>query len=417
MDVLHVDPERGWGGGEVQVCRCCASWRRAATARGWRPTRAAGWRARRPRGRRRRSCRCRSRTRSTCAPGVRLRRLVGGPRRRALPHRARARAGAVAAAASARAWWSRGAWTTCRAAAPYARWLYNRAVDVVIAISDGRARGAACAPGVRADAHPRRAERDRSSTAVRGGRRARGAAIRAAWGVGGGRRRSCSSLGALERRKGHAVLLERPAGWLAAGIAAALRLLRRRERARGAAPARRGALGDRVVLRRASGSDVARLPRGGRRRGAAVAARGARRRRARGDGGGAAGGGEPRRRPRRGRRRRRDRAARAARATPASLADALARAGARSGAARARSGEAGRRPRPRALHRRADGGRHARLLRGGRHARREGEAARGAGAPLARRARAGGRRPDARPASSGAASSASRPRRRCRWCT
>ena len=96
MDVLHVDPERGWGGGEVQVLSLLrelgarAAIVRDARGRSARPAGAGGGG-----GRRRRSCRCAIRNHVDVAAGLRLRRLVARPRRRPLPHGARARDGAV----------------------------------------------------------------------------------------------------------------------------------------------------------------------------------------------------------------------------------------------------------------------------------------------------------------------------------
>ena len=182
MRVLHVDPERGWGGGEVQVVSLLrelrgARPRVARRRRPARPARARGGRALGIAGRAAADREPRRRARRRCASA----RLVARARRRPLPHRARARAGAVLPRPAARAWWSRGAWTTCRAAGRTSRWLYNRAVDVGDRDLGRACARRCCAPACDADAHPRRAERvDPERVAAAAGRarrrpRARGA--------------------------------------------------------------------------------------------------------------------------------------------------------------------------------------------------------------------------------------------------
>ena len=200
MRVLHVDPERGWGGGETQVLGLA----RALVTRGHAVTLAAD-----PAGRLAAAA-----TGLAIVPlpiahhadvraGLRLRRLAGDVD---VVHFHTARAHAMAPLCR-----GRGARLVVTRrmdyvprGGPYARYLYNRGVDAVIAISEG-VRAALLRAGVR----PERI------TVVPSGvdplaKRARPGAretLRAAWGV---RPEELVVLvvGALERRKGHAVLLD-----------------------------------------------------------------------------------------------------------------------------------------------------------------------------------------------------------------
>jgi glycosyltransferase involved in cell wall biosynthesis len=209
MDILHVDPERAWGGGEVQVLALL----RELAARGHRSRVAAD-----PRGQ---LARAAAAAGFPVAPlavanaidvraGVRLRRLVAG---HDVVHFHTARAHALAPFCrrpGARLVVTRRMDYVPRGG-PYARWLYNRAVDAVIAISEG-VRAALLRAGVDADrirVVPSGID-PTSADAPPGAR----AAVRAAWGVAADEL-LVLVLGALERRKGHAVLLaaaERLAG-------------------------------------------------------------------------------------------------------------------------------------------------------------------------------------------------------------
>ncbi len=241
MDVLHVDPERGWGGGEVQVLLLL----RELAARGHRSRLAAD-----PRGRLAREAAAAGIPVEPLAianaidvgAGMRLRRLASG---HDVVHFHTARAHAMAP-------FCRGAGTRLVVTrrmdyvprgGPYVRWLYNRTVDAVIAISDG-----VRAALVRAGVEPARIRvvpsgiDPRSLEAPPGGR----VALRSAWGVANDEV-LVLQLGALEGRKGHAVLLA-----AAARLAADGRPLRyvfcgaggeRRTLERAAAP-----LGDAVVF-------------------------------------------------------------------------------------------------------------------------------------------------------------------------
>jgi L-malate glycosyltransferase len=213
MDVLHVDPERGWGGGEVQVL----SLLRELARRGHRSRLAAD-----PRGR------LAGEAAAAGVPveplpvanaldlraGVRLRALVAG---HDVVHFHTARAHALAPFCRGRG--ARLVVTRRMDYMPrggiYARWLYNRAVDAVIAISEG-VRAALLRGGVRAD-RIRVVPSGIDVAAVEAAPGA-GAAVRAEWGIA---REDVMVLllGALERRKGHAVLLD-AAGRLAAAHAA-----------------------------------------------------------------------------------------------------------------------------------------------------------------------------------------------------
>ncbi len=202
MDILHVDPERGWGGGEVQV----VSLIRELDRRGHRSRLAAD-----PRGRLSRDAAAAGamvvplsiRNAVDVAAGLRLRRLVAG---HDVVHFHTARAHALAP-------WCRGRGARLVVTrrmdyvprgGPYARWLYNHSVDAVIAISEG-VRAALLRAGVqgtRIRVVPSGIDLDlvEADSADR-------LAVRQEWGA------TPSDvvvlvLGALERRKGHAVLLD-----------------------------------------------------------------------------------------------------------------------------------------------------------------------------------------------------------------
>src|SRR5439155_15760431 len=103
------------------------------------------------------------------------------------------------------------------AGGPYVRLLYNHAVDAIIAISEG-VRAALLRVGVRAErirVVPSGIESDAATAPP-----AAGAALRREWGLADGHI-AVIVVGALERRKGHAVLLE-----AAARLAPAARGLR-----------------------------------------------------------------------------------------------------------------------------------------------------------------------------------------------
>ena len=186
MDVLHVDPERGWGGGEVQVLALL----RELAARGHRSRLAAhpaGRLAREaPRSAIAGASAPRSRTTSTCAPASVC---VVWSRGHDVVHFHTARAHALAPfcrGLGARLVVTRRMDYVPRGG-PYARWLYNRAVDVVIAISqgvrDGARRGPACGPSASASC---RAASTPAAMQARPGAARR--APRAAWGIARGRR-------------------------------------------------------------------------------------------------------------------------------------------------------------------------------------------------------------------------------------
>jgi glycosyltransferase involved in cell wall biosynthesis len=201
MRILHVDPERGWGGGEVQVTTLLRELDRrghvstlAADGRG--PLlRAAGeiGVATVPLG---------IRNNFDVGAGLRLRRLVHG---HDVVHFHTARAHAMAPACrglGARLIVTR-RMDYVPAGGPYARYLYNRAVDAVIAISEG-VRDALVRGGVERDrirVVPSGIDVERLAPAPE----AR-AALRREWGIGPDVV-AVLMLGALERRKGHAVLL------------------------------------------------------------------------------------------------------------------------------------------------------------------------------------------------------------------
>lgn len=201
MRILHVDPERGWGGGEVQV----VSLLRELAARGHESRVAAD-----PRGRLAQAVAAAG---LPVAPlpianafdvraGMRLRRLVAG---HDVVHFHTSRAHALAPLCrglGARLVVTRRMDYAPRGG-PYVRWLYNRAVDAVIAISDG-VRRALLRAGVRAD-RIRVVPSGIDPATVEPPPGAR-EATRRAWGVSPDQL-VILMLGALERRKGHAVLL------------------------------------------------------------------------------------------------------------------------------------------------------------------------------------------------------------------
>ena len=206
MRVLHVDPERAWGGGEVQVLALVS----VLAARGHASTVAAH-----PEG---------PLARAAAAAGARvvplgianhfdvraalvLRRLAPGFD---VVHFHTARAHALAPLSR-----GRGARLVVTrrmdyvpAGGPYVRFLYNRAVDAVIAISEG-VRTALIRVGVRA-ARIRVVPSGIDARALAAPPAAR-AAVRREWGLGDDEV-AVVALGALEVRKGHAVLLAAAAG-------------------------------------------------------------------------------------------------------------------------------------------------------------------------------------------------------------
>jgi len=206
MRVLHVDPERAWGGGEVQVLALVS----VLAARGHASTVAAH-----PEG---------PLARAAAAAGARiiplgianhfdvraalvLRRLAPGFD---VVHFHTARAHALAPLSR-----GRGARLVVTrrmdyvpAGGPYVRFLYNRAVDAVIAISEG-VRTALIRVGVRAE-RIRVVPSGIDARALAAPPAAR-AAVRREWGLGDDEV-AVVALGALEVRKGHAVLLAAAAG-------------------------------------------------------------------------------------------------------------------------------------------------------------------------------------------------------------
>ena len=206
MRVLHVDPERAWGGGEVQVVALV----RELAQRGHASTVAAH-----PGG---------PLARAAAAAGARvvplgvanhfdlraalvLRRLAPGFD---VVHFHTARAHALAPLSR-----GRGARLVVTrrmdyvpAGGPYVRFLYNRSVDAVIAISEG-VRTALIRVGVRAE-RIRVVPSGIDARALAAPPAAR-AAVRREWGLGDDEV-AVVALGALEVRKGHAVLLAAAAG-------------------------------------------------------------------------------------------------------------------------------------------------------------------------------------------------------------
>jgi glycosyltransferase involved in cell wall biosynthesis len=208
--ILHVDPERGWGGGEVQVLALL----RALAARGHQSTLAAD-----PDGRLAPAAAAlgvpvrplRIANHLDALAGLRLRRLVPG---HDVVHFHTARAHALAPFCR-----GRGARLVVTrrmdyvpAGGPWMRWLYNGAVDAVIAISEG-VRAALLRGGVRPErvcVVPSGVDLERLAAPSDARERVRGG-----WEAGAD---AVVVLvpGALERRKGHAVLLD-AAARLAAG--------------------------------------------------------------------------------------------------------------------------------------------------------------------------------------------------------
>ena len=300
----------------------------------------------------------------------------------------------------------------------YTRRLYNHEVQAVVAISEG-VRAALIASGVDAARIHARAERRRRRALRAEPRRAR-AAARARYGVADD---ACLLVvvGALEdaqgprraaRRAGARSRDPRARGLCAPARARRGRRSRRERDALGLGDAVRflGRVDDVATLLAAA--DVMVMP--SRQEGLGVAALEAM-------AAGLPGDREPRRRPAGGGRRRRDRAARARPATRAALAAAIARARGRSARSRAGSAPPARPASARASRMAAHGGRDARRLSPARAAawrRTMGETAklRRLVRRFRRHARAGDRRPHARPVRLGRRRVASRPRRRCRSC-
>jgi glycosyltransferase involved in cell wall biosynthesis len=212
MRVLHVDPERGWGGGEVQVLLLV----RALARRGHASTLAAD-----PRGRLAPAARAAGvavvplavRNHLDVPAALRLRRLARG---HDVVHYHTARAHALAPLVHApglrRIVTRRMDYVP--AGGPYARLLYNHAVDRVIAISDG-VRRALVAGGVRPD-RIRVVPSGIDVAAIAAAAEA-GGALRRAWDVGADEILVLAP-GGLEPRKGHDVLLRAVAGLVAAGL-------------------------------------------------------------------------------------------------------------------------------------------------------------------------------------------------------
>ena len=215
LRILHVDPERGWGGGETQVAALLGE----LAARGHASTLAAD-----PAGP---LAAAAARAGTAVAPlrirnhfdvraGLALRRLADG---HDVVHFHTARAHALAPLCR-----GRGARLVVTrrmdyvpAGGPYVRYLYNHAVDAVIAISEG-VRDALLRVGVRRE-RIRVVPSGMDAAALSAAPDAR-ARLRSEWNV-----RDDDVLvivpGALERRKGHAVLLA-----AATGLAAVVPRLR-----------------------------------------------------------------------------------------------------------------------------------------------------------------------------------------------
>lgn len=200
--MLHVDPEPGWGGGETQVLALLAE----LVARGVAVRLAAhpgGPLARTAAARGLPLVPLRVRNHADLGAALALRRLVPG---HDVVHFHTARAHALAPLCRGRG--ARLVVTRRMDYVPtgglYARFLYNRAVDAVIAISEG-VRQALLQAGVR-DERIRVVPSGVDPAAWVAPPRA-GETLRAGWGIGPDDV-VVLVLGALERRKGHAVLLE-----------------------------------------------------------------------------------------------------------------------------------------------------------------------------------------------------------------
>ena len=259
MRVLHVDPETGWGGGEAQVAYLLEE----LTRRGHESVLAAPVDA--------------PLTRRVQALGVSVVdcRIVNHADLRMVPRlRALARTVDVVhfhtARAHAMAPWLRGVRArrivTRRMdyvprGGPWVRHLYNHAVDRVIAIS-GSVRDALIAGGV----DPARIEVVPSGIDATPFREAAShrAALRAAWGVSDDET-VILVVGVLERRKGHATLIDAaacigrsPLRWVFCGAGSAEAELRAHAEARGVAVEFLGFRSD--VARCLAAADVAVLP-------------------------------------------------------------------------------------------------------------------------------------------------------------
>jgi glycosyltransferase involved in cell wall biosynthesis len=212
LRVLHVDPERAWGGGEVQVLGLA----RELRARGHVSTLAVD-----PAGRLVAAAvdaglsvvPLRIANHLDVRAGVALRRLARG---HDVVHFHTARAHALAPLArgvGARLVVTR-RMDYVPAGGPWVRFLYNRAVDGVIAISEG-VRDALVRAGVRRERIrivPSGIDPERFAAPA-----AARAAVRDAWGVGAGDV-LVVVVGALERRKGHDVLVDAAATLAADGV-------------------------------------------------------------------------------------------------------------------------------------------------------------------------------------------------------
>ncbi len=201
MRILHVDPERGWGGGEVQVRTLL----RELVARGHAVTLAAhpgGPLMQELAGSGVRMRPLSIRNNADVVAGLRLRRLVRG---HDVVHFHTARAHALAPfcrGLGARLVVTRRMDYVPRGG-PYVRWLYNRVVDAVIAISDG-VRAALVQAGVE-PARIRVVPSGVDVAAMTAPPEAR-ATLRREWEVADDDV-LVAVIGVLEKRKGHDVLL------------------------------------------------------------------------------------------------------------------------------------------------------------------------------------------------------------------